>query len=109
MTGEHELAELLRLVAHPDRLSLLCLLAQNESDVTELAASLGLTPSRVSQHLSLLRAHRMVDCRSVGRSRVYRVRRTDLVRWLLTAPLQTGSDACFLQKTGWEPTNSTVV
>ena len=58
-------------------------------DVGNLSVSLGITPSRTSQHLRLLRAHRVVDCQKSGRYRLYRLVLPDLARWLRQVPVAT--------------------
>ncbi|MDD2705680.1 MAG: metalloregulator ArsR/SmtB family transcription factor, partial [Acidocella sp.] len=48
-------SELLKSLANPHRLMILCQLVEGERSVGELAAFLGLRGSTVSQHLALLR------------------------------------------------------
>ncbi len=78
-----ELADILRIVAHPDRIRLVEELRDSECDVTSLAQSLDLTGSRVSQHLSLLRARRLVEERRDGRRHLYRLSQPELAGWIL--------------------------
>lgn len=77
------LAETLRMVAHPDRLQILLLLSQQERDFRSLINDLDLPGSRVSQHMRLLRAHRIVDDRREGRRLFYRVIQPQLVGWIM--------------------------
>ena len=47
-----ELAEIFKVIAHPDRIRLIEELSKSECDVSTLASSLGLSGPRVSQHLN---------------------------------------------------------
>jgi DNA-binding transcriptional ArsR family regulator len=79
------LADLFRQLAHADRLRLIEELRQGERDVTTLGQALALPTSRVSQHLALLRAHRLVEERRDGRNHVYRLAQPFLADWILEA------------------------
>lgn len=85
MIVSKELADLLRLLAHPDRLRLIEELRSAERDVSSLASALDLPPARVSQHLAMLRAHRLVTDRREGRSHFYRLTRPAIAGWILAA------------------------
>ena len=85
MIVARELADLLKLLAHPDRLRLIAQLRSTESDVTGLAAALALPATRVSQHLALLRAHRLVEERRAGRTHFYRLVHPALAAWIVEA------------------------
>ena len=76
------LARTLRLLANPDRLRVLMMLASKECDVGSLARQSKLSSSRVSQHLALLRAHGVVHDRRKGRHVYYRLRRPELAQWI---------------------------
>ena len=78
-----ELAEFLRALAHPRRIQILEELRSDECDVASLANATGLAHSSVSQHLMVLRAHRVVAERREGRRVVYRLRLVDLAEWLV--------------------------
>jgi len=80
-----ELADLLKLLAHADRLRLIEDLRHGEKDVTGLAAALDLPATRVSQHLALLRAQRLVEERRDGRNHFYRLAHPHLADWILDA------------------------
>jgi len=66
-------AELFGALADPRRAALVHLLAQQELCTCDLAASLGVTPSGVSQHLRILRALHIVRSRRVGKFVYYRL------------------------------------
>ena len=78
-----ELAEIFKLVAHPDRIRIIEELAKDEQDVNSLAQLLGLPGTRVSQHLGKLRAHRFVAERRDGRHHFYHLTRPDIARWIV--------------------------
>jgi len=54
---------LLKVMAHADRLVLLCRLAQGEFCVSELEADLGIRQPTLSQQLAVLRQEGLVDTR----------------------------------------------
>ena len=62
-----ELADIFKMLGHPDRVRIIEELRNGEKDVNTLMETLKLQGSRVSQHLSLLRAHRVVEERRDGR------------------------------------------
>jgi ArsR family transcriptional regulator len=64
---------LLRALANPDRLMLLCQLAQGERTVGELEGLLDIRQPTLSQQLAVLRAQDLVDTRRDGRHIHYRV------------------------------------
>jgi DNA-binding transcriptional ArsR family regulator len=80
-----ELADLFRLLAHGDRLRLIEDLRSGEKDVTGIAQSLDLPTTRISQHLALLRAARLVEERRDGRNHFYRLANPQLAAWVLDA------------------------
>jgi DNA-binding transcriptional ArsR family regulator len=80
-----ELAELLKLLAHPDRLRMIEELRPGEKDVSSIADALMLPATRVSQHLAMLRAHRLVEERRDGRNHFYRLKHPHLAAWIVDA------------------------
>jgi DNA-binding transcriptional ArsR family regulator len=78
-----ELAEFLRALAHPRRIQILEELRKSERDVASLAKATRLANSSVSQHLMVLRAHRVVAERREGRRVFYRLRAEELADWLV--------------------------
>ena len=80
-----ELAELLAVLGHPHRIRIIEELRDGECDVTSLQDMLGISHSGVSQHLMLLRAHRIVYERRQGRHVYYRLRQPGMASWLLDA------------------------
>ena len=66
-------AQLLKALANPDRLLLLCQLVDGERSVTELGTLSGITQPSLSQQLGVLRGERLVATRREGKSIIYRV------------------------------------
>lgn len=62
------LPTLLKVLADPTRLRTLALLELEELSVGELSRALGMLPSRVSNHLRILREHRLLRERHAGTS-----------------------------------------
>jgi DNA-binding transcriptional ArsR family regulator len=93
-----ELAELLSVLSHPHRLRIVEELGTGELDVGQLQALLGISHSGVSQHLSVMRAHRLVMERREGRHVFYRLRDPELAAWLLDGLTFLESDASSSQQ-----------
>lgn len=69
----NEATELLGAMANPKRLLILCHLLDNELSVGELSERVQLAQSPLSQHLSKLRALRLVATRRDGQMIKYRL------------------------------------
>ena len=80
-----ELSDIFKMLSHPDRIRLVEELRSEERDVNTLHQTLGLPATRVSQHLSLLRAHRIVEERREGRHVFYHLTQPDLADWIIDA------------------------
>lgn len=65
--------ELLRSLAHEDRLLLLCQLSQGEMCVSDLETTLGIYQPTLSQQLGVLRRQGLVATRREGKNIYYRV------------------------------------
>jgi DNA-binding transcriptional ArsR family regulator len=61
-------SEFLKSLANPVRLRILCLLAQGEAPVGEIAERLAARQSLISQHLALLRKDGIVTARRDGQT-----------------------------------------
>ena len=64
-------ATLLKVMANPSRLIILCQLAEGEKSVGELEGVVGLSQSALSQHLSVLRQQEVVTTRRSAQSIIY--------------------------------------
>ncbi|MBM3761462.1 MAG: helix-turn-helix transcriptional regulator [Acidobacteria bacterium] len=78
-----EMAEFLGVLAHPHRVRIVQELRNGEMDVNSLQNVLEISHSRVSQHLSVLRSHRVVTERRDGRHVYYRLLQVKLAQWLV--------------------------
>jgi DNA-binding transcriptional ArsR family regulator len=78
-----ELAEIFKIIAHPDRVRIIEELRAGEKDVKTLVDTLELPGPRVSQHLSLLRAHRIVEERRDGRHHYYHLIQPEIADWIV--------------------------
>lgn len=78
-----ELARLFGVFSHPHRIQIVEELRGGELDVNALEKALEISHSRVSQQLSILRAHRLVSMRREGRHAYYHLNEPDVARWLL--------------------------
>ena len=79
----NELAHVLRQISHPDRIRLLLKLQSGDQTVNDLGDILEISPTRVSQHLGVLRAIALVETETRGQQRVYRLAQPDLALWLI--------------------------
>ena len=68
-----EACGLMKTLANPDRLLLLCQLAEGEMSVGELEAALGILQPTLSQQLTVLRNEALVETRREGKHIFYRV------------------------------------
>ena len=74
MTAQAEVAaDLLKAVANPQRLRILCLLIEGELAVSQLNERVPLSQSALSQHLALLRAKSLVSTRKQAQTVYYSV------------------------------------
>ncbi|MCE3001122.1 MAG: metalloregulator ArsR/SmtB family transcription factor [Xanthomonadaceae bacterium] len=73
--GRHaaDAAQLLRALANPHRLMILCLLAEGEHHVGALNERVDLSQSALSQHLAVLRADELVETRREAQTIYYRL------------------------------------
>lgn len=74
MSGHaEEAARLLRALANPHRLTVLCVLSEGELPVGELNARVPLSQSALSQHLAVLRADGLVTTHREAQAIYYRL------------------------------------
>jgi len=66
-----EACGLLKALANPDRLLILCYLTQGEARVGELEAGLGIMQPTLSQQLTVLREEQLVTSRREGKNVYY--------------------------------------
>ncbi|NHW03106.1 metalloregulator ArsR/SmtB family transcription factor [Stutzerimonas degradans] len=65
--------QLLRTLANPDRLLLLCQLSQGERNVSDMEQLLGIQQPTLSQQLAVLRREGLVETRRDGKQIFYRI------------------------------------
>ena len=73
-------AEFCKMIASPKRLMIVELLAKKEMNVSEIAESLGVQHSNVSQHLRVMRSRHIVMARKDGQTVYYRLVNSRLPR-----------------------------
>ena len=73
-------APILKTLAHPQRLFLLCRLAKGEATVSELRDACGASQSLISQHLTRMRREGLVQARRERQLRPLPHRRSQVVR-----------------------------
>ena len=78
-----ELSEIFKILAHPDRVRIIEELGAGEQDVNSLVEQLDLPGPRVSQHLAMMRAHRVVEERREGRHHHYRLIQPEIANWIV--------------------------
>ena len=71
--AEH-VASMLKLMAHPHRLMILCLLVESEHNVGELVEALDINQTALSNHLSKLRSAGLIDYTRYHRVLQYRLK-----------------------------------
>jgi DNA-binding transcriptional ArsR family regulator len=87
-----ELSNLLGVLSHAHRIRIVEELRNEERDVNSLEQVLGISHARVSQHLALMRSHRLVLERRDGRRVFYRLAHPELASWLLEGLQFIGQD-----------------
>lgn len=80
-----ELAKFFSVFSHPDRVRIVEELREGERDVNALHELLGVTHSRTSQNLAVLRSHHVVIERRDGRHVYYRLVHPEVADWVLGA------------------------
>ena len=83
ITAAKELSDLFGVLSNPHRIRILEELRHTEVDVNGLQRALGISHSAVSQHLGLLRAHRLVTERRDGRHVFYHLAQPQMAEWIL--------------------------
>lgn len=73
-------AEVLKAIAHPVRLKLLCALNTQELPVQALVEKTGTTQSNISQHLGMLKERGILSSRRDMNRIFYRIRDTQLLQ-----------------------------
>lgn len=72
----------MKSLANAHRLRILCSIVEGEKPVGEMAASLSLSSSVVSQHLALMRRENLIEARRDGQTIYYRLADARVARTL---------------------------
>ncbi|MDC7223498.1 MAG: metalloregulator ArsR/SmtB family transcription factor [Spirochaetales bacterium] len=84
-------AEKLKVLGHPLRLEILCLIEKNSSCVSELWKCLDQPQPVISQHLAILKNRGIVESRTKGNKRIYSI--TDaFVKNIIAQGLKSGDE-----------------
>lgn len=76
-------AEILKAIAHPTRLKILCSLNTKELQVQTLVEKTGTTQSNISQHLALMKECNILITRREANRIFYRIRDEQLLQLIL--------------------------
>lgn len=68
-----QIGELLKAIAHPLRLSIVCLLGEGERSVGDISQEIGSSQPNISQHLSLLSNRKLLKSRKEANRIYYRI------------------------------------
>ncbi len=77
-------AAILKAIAHPQRLKVLCSLTEGEKTVSELESYCGASQSSVSQYLAKMKAEGLLSSRRDGQQIYYRIESGDLLKLIKT-------------------------
>ncbi len=75
-----EVAQVLKVMAHPERLLLLCQISQGKLSVTELEQRIGMGQSQISQTLQKLEQLQLVSYERDGKLKYYQLKDERLKR-----------------------------
>ena len=76
--------ELLKSIAHPIRMKILCLLMEGEKNVGEIEQQFGSTISNISQHLTVLRKANIIDRRKEANFMFYSLKDNNILKLMET-------------------------
>ncbi len=76
--------ELLKSIAHPIRMKILCFLLEGEKNVGEIEQQFGSTISNISQHLTVLRKANIIDRRKEANFMFYSIKDNNILKLMET-------------------------
>jgi DNA-binding transcriptional ArsR family regulator len=76
--------ELLKSIAHPIRMKILCFLMEGEKNVGEIEQQFGSTISNISQHLTVLRKANIIDRRKEANFMFYSLKNNNIFKLMET-------------------------
>lgn len=68
-----QIAEFFKTLSNPDRIKIVGLLLKSKMDVNEISKTIGISQSRVSQHLKNLKYHQLVKEKREGKHVYYSI------------------------------------
>jgi len=78
-----KVSDFFKALGNPTRLRIVKELTKGERCVGDVESSIRVSQANVSQHLTVLKAQGIVDCRRKGNTRCYYLTQTELVRKIL--------------------------
>jgi DNA-binding transcriptional ArsR family regulator len=76
--------EILKSIAHPIRMKILCFLMDGEKNVGEIEQQFGSTISNISQHLTVLRKADIIDRRKEANFMFYSIKDNNILKLMET-------------------------
>lgn len=76
--------ELLKSIAHPIRMKILCFLMEGDKNVGEIEQEFGSTISNISQHLTVLRKANIIDRRKEANFMFYSLKDNKILKLMET-------------------------
>ncbi|HOD16523.1 MAG TPA: metalloregulator ArsR/SmtB family transcription factor [Spirochaetota bacterium] len=76
--------ELMKSIAHPIRMKILCFLMDGEKNVGEIEQQFGSTISNISQHLTVLRKANIIDRRKEANFMFYSLKDNNILKLMET-------------------------
>ena len=86
------IAELLKSIAHPVRLKILCFLMDGEKNVGEIENQFSSTISNISQHLTVLRKADIINRRKESNFMFYSIKNENILQLLQAIKINFCSD-----------------
>lgn len=83
-TQVEQVTEILKSIAHPIRMKILCFLMDGEKNVSEIEQQFGSTISNISQHLTVLRKAEIINRRKEANYMFYTLKDDKIFRLVNT-------------------------
>jgi ArsR family transcriptional regulator len=77
-----EVSRLVKVLAHPTRLEIICVLKDGEACVKDICRALAKRQANISQHLALLRQARFIDLKRDGNTSRYFLANPKVIKML---------------------------
>lgn len=76
----HEVSTIMKAIAHPQRLMILCYLSEEEKNVSELLELCEVSQSQLSQFLKRMHREKLLSVRKEGNFSYYRIADKNLIK-----------------------------